>query len=367
MEKINVIYYNSTLLKGGTDTYMLEVIRNIDKSKFQVDVLIKDGDNVDKFMLATLKGLGSNVFLAKGSFAKRMLFLRKFFVQNKNKYQVAHINATSQGTGIIARFAKKNGKVKTVIFHSHMGGNDNGSGIVDKIGKKLMFKHSNVFASCSSEASKFMFGEKFDKNKAIILNNSVDTERFEFNKETRVKLRKEWNLSEKNFVVLHTGRFAPQKNHHGLILIFNEIHTQEPNSKLFLIGDGVLFEETKNQVHELGLDDSVVFLGLKNNVNEFMSMADAFVMPSVHEGLPIVAVEAQAADLYCVLSGNISKETKLSEDVVFVDFDAPADEWAQATLSAKGRKRKSNSSLLQELGFDKQSAIKIIEKLYQKD
>lgn len=364
MEKINVIYYNSTLLKGGTDTYMLEVIRNINKDKFQVDVIIKDGDIVDEVMLEQLKSFGSNVFLAKGSFAKRILFLRNFFKSNKNKYQVAHINATSQGTGIISYFAKKNGKIPKVIFHSHMGGNDHKPSAVDKIGAKLMFKHSDKFASCSGEASKFMYGKAFETNKIFVLNNSVDTKKFEFNQNIRNAMRKEWNVSEDTFVVLHAGRFAPQKNHKSLILIFKEILHQEPNSKLFLIGDGVLMEDTKQLVKTLELEESVVFLGLRNNVYEFMSMADCFVMPSIHEGLPIVAVEAQASDLCLVLSNNISKETKLADNVEFVDLDAPLETWAKLALESKKHKRHSNCNLLKDLGFDKSSAIKIVEKLY---
>lgn len=362
MEKINVIYYNSTLLKGGTDTYMLEVIRNINKEKFQVDVIIKDGDIVDEVMLEQLKSFGSNVFLAKGSFAKRMLFIRNFFKTTKGKYQVCHINATSQGTGIISYFAKKNGKIPKVIFHSHMGGNDHKPSAVDKIGARLMFKHSDKFASCSGEASKFMYGK--DANHAIILNNSVDTEKFKFNKFIRDKLRNELNISNDDFVILHVGRFAPQKNHKQLLSIFSEVLKLEPKAKLILIGDGILFEETKELAKTLEIENSVLFLGLKNNVNEFMSMADCFVMPSIHEGLPIVAVEAQANGLPMILSSNISTETKLADNVEFIDLDAPLETWAKLALESKKHKRHSNCNLLKNLGFDKSSAIKIVEKLY---
>ena len=256
MTKINVIYYNSTLLKGGTDTYMLDVIRNINKNDFQIDVIIKDGDIVDKYMLEELKSLGSNVHLAKGSFVKRMLFLRKFFKENKNKYQVAHINATSAATGIIAYFAKHNGNVNKVIFHSHMGGNDNGKSFIDKIGTTLMLKNTNVFATCSKVASEFMYENKVDEKNIIKLNNSVNTKKFEFNKDVRKKLRDELNISKDTFVILHTGRFAPQKNHNKLIEIFNEFLKNNPNSKLALIGDGVLFDDVKTQVKELGIEIS---------------------------------------------------------------------------------------------------------------
>ena len=167
MEKINVIVYNSTLLKGGTESYFVGLIKNLDKSKFHVDVLIKNGDEIDADLYVQLKNYGCNTFLAKGSLLKRLLFIRKFFKTNKNKYQVCHINATSQGNGLISYFAKKNGNVPKVIFHSHMGGNDNNQDIIDKIGTKLMFKYSDKFVACSTMAGEFMFGLDFCKNNPV--------------------------------------------------------------------------------------------------------------------------------------------------------------------------------------------------------
>lgn len=363
---IKIIFYNTSLLKGGTDTYMFELIKNIDKSKFSVDVLIKDGNNIDEFMYNSLKELGSNVYLATGSFASRILWLRKFFKKHKNTYQVAHINATSQGTGLISYFAKHNGKVKKVIFHSHMGGNDNGKSFIDKIGAKLMLKYSDVFAACSKTASAFMFESKVKNNDVVILNNSVDTNKFKFDATTRKKLRSSFNLKDNDFAILHVGRFAKQKNHRHLILIFNELLKTEPTAKLFLIGDGILLNEIKEQVKSLQIDQSVVFLGLKNNVYEYMNMADCFVMPSFHEGLPIVAVEAQSADLPCVLSENISTETKLIDKVKFISLDAPLDDWCKSIKSFKNQERHSNKELFKTLGFDKSSTAKIIEEIYKK-
>lgn len=364
MEKLNVIYYNSTLLKGGTDTYMLDVIRNINKDKFHIDVIIKDGDNVDEFMLNELKSLGSKVVLAKGSFINRMIQLRKFFKTNKNKYQVAHINATSGATGIIAHFAKKNGKIKNIIFHSHMGGNDNGTSFIDKIGTNLIFKNSTTLVSCSKTASSFMFNKKAAD--AIVLNNSVDTNKFKFCAKTRKQTRSNLNISNSDFVVLHIGRFTPQKNHKRLIEIFAEILKIEPTSKLILIGDGILYDETKQLAKSLNVDNNVLFMGLQNNVYEFMSAADCFVMPSIHEGLPIVAVEAQANGLPLVLSSNISNETKLASNVEFLSLSNSTKDWAEMILKTKNFERKSGEETIKKHKFDKESAIEVIEKLYSK-
>lgn len=360
-----VIYYNTTLLKGGTDKYMFELIKNIDKTQFSVDVIVKDGDVFDEFMYNELTAMGTNVYLAKGGFKQRISYLMKFFKEHKNEYDIAHINATSEGTGLISLFAKKFGKVKKVVFHSHMGGIDRKKSIVDKVGTKLMFKHSDVFASCSTEASLFMYGKKFvEKNDVRKLNNSVDTKVFNYYPENRERVRKELNLLESDFVVLHVGRFAKQKNHEMLIDIFNEVVKKTPNSVLLLIGNGELFDVCKSKVENLGLIDKVKFLGLKNNVYDYMQAADCFVMPSVHEGLPIVAVEAQATGLPCVLSANISRETKLSENVNFIGIDEEPLTWADEILKFKNHARVSGENALREHKFDHSSAIKEIENLY---
>lgn len=365
MEKIKVIYYNSTLLKGGTDTYMLELIKNINKDKFHVDVLIKDGDNIDQTMFDVLSKLGCCVNLAKGSFLKRMMFLANFFKSHKNYYNVCHINATSQGTGIISYFAKKYGKINKVIFHSHMGGNDNGTSIVDKIGKKLMFKYSTNLASCSKVASKFMFFDKKVKNKPImILNNSVDTSKFKYSEHLRQKIRNELHIDDDEFVIIHIGRFARQKNHERLLEIFAAVKEINPKSKLIMIGAGDLVDNIKALSEKLNITSDCLFLGLKNNVNDYMQAADCFVMPSFHEGLPIVAVEAQAAGLPCILSRNISTETQLTDHVEFVSLAESNEIWANIILNAKNDNRKQSADILTNKNFDHSSAIKVIENLY---
>lgn len=365
MEKINVLYYNTSLLKGGTDAYMREVVANINHKKFQVDVVIKDGETVDEYMLEVLKNAGANVYLAKGTLKERLAFIVKLLKQTKGHYQVMHINATSQATGLIAHFAKKYGKIPKVIFHSHMGGNDNGRGIADIIGTRMMFKNSDKLVSCSNVASVFMYGQKYVNNHEVeILNNSVDLKKFDFNKETRKKVRASLGISDKTFVVLHVGRFAPQKNHKLLINVFNQMLKEDKNAKLMLIGDGVLMDDVYKQVKELKIGKSVMFLGLQNNVSDFMQAADCFVMTSLHEGFPIVSVEAQAAGLPCVLSGNISSEANLCDNVSFVGLNESLKNWADTILEAKRMTRVSNKEILEQRGFDKKSAIKRIEKIY---
>lgn len=365
MEKKKILIYNSTLLRGGTESYICGLVENLSKEKFDIDIIIKNGDNVDDYYYDILKKNCGTVFLAKGSFLKRIIALRKYFKTNKGKYDVVHINATSQGAGLISYFAKKVGKAKKVVFHSHMSGNDNGANLIDKIGEKLMKKYSTDFVACSNLAAEFMFGKEFCKNNNIqILRNAVDTKKFNFDKNTRENLRKSFGIKNDDFVLLHVGRFVPQKNHKFLIDIFSKLVKENPNSYLLLIGEGELLKETKSQVAELGLELNVKFLGLKTNVNEFMMMADVFVMPSIHEGLPFVSVEAQSTGLPVVFSKNISKEAQIIENVEYVGLDDSIENWLQAILKLKNTNRKSMANELAKAGYENKSAAKIVEEFY---
>ena len=179
-----------------------------------------------------------------------------------------------------------------------------------------------------------MYGKKFvQKENILILNNSVDVDKFDFNVSIRKKMRKSYGLENSDFALLHVGRFVEQKNHLYLIKVFKELleTSENENYKLFLIGDGKLKNEIVHLISELHLENNVILLGLQNNVSDFMQMADCFVMTSIHEGLPIVAVEAQASGMPCILSSNISIETNIVGDGIdFVSIgEDNKNEWVK--------------------------------------
>ena len=111
----------------------------------------------------------------------------------------------------------------------------------------------------------------------------------------------------------------------------------------------------------------MTFLGLQNNVQDFLQAADLFLFPSVHEGLGIVLVEAQCSGLPVVVSSTVPKLACLCDDIFkFVDLDAADAVWADAIKSFEKTKRVSRKETLKKLGFDKETAAKIVEKIYLK-
>lgn len=111
------------------------------------------------------------------------------------------------------------------------------------------------------------------------------------------KSGKNWGIQE-NFVICHVGRIAHQKNPKGVIDIFSSCLEEEKDCVLLYVGTGELEQEIKNYAAQKRVADKVKFLGVRKDVERLMQAADCFLLPSFYEGLPIVAVEAQAAGLH---------------------------------------------------------------------
>lgn len=150
--------------------------------------------------------------------------------------------------------------------------------------------------------------------------------------------RKELRLVN-NFVIGNVGSFKKQKNHKFLIKIFAEIRKKRDDAVLLLIGDGPLKADIQELVRNMGLSNYVVFLGNRGDIIDLMQTMDVFVLPSRYEGLGIVAIEAQIADLRCVISDVVPTDVIVSQRVNRLSLDAPMDEWVNKVLSGGNYER----------------------------
>ena len=231
---------------------------------------------------------------------------------------------------------------------------------------------SKVYATdymcCSELAGRWLFGDKaYDSGKVYLLNNAIDLDKFKYNESLRKKKRKELGISEDTLVIGHIGRFVAQKNHTFLIDIFNELHKKNPSSLLLLVGQGPLKEEMENKVKEFKLNGSVRFLGQRNDANELYQVFDVFCLPSLYEGLPVVGVEAQASGILCILSDDMTKETKVLESTKFNSLENNSLNWAELILnSVESYKRSNTSEKMTESKFNIDVEVKNLENYYLK-
>jgi glycosyltransferase involved in cell wall biosynthesis len=333
MEKqIRILHVLGRLDRGGAETMVMNLYRNIDRSKIQFDFIIHTNENCDyNDEIYKLGGKIYNVprYTGRNHFAYKKAW--QDFFNSHPEYKVVHGHMRSTAA-IYLKIAKKNGLI--AIAHSHSTASRGSK--VEQIAKNIMqfpirFRADNLFA-CSDEAGKWLFGEKaIKKDNYQVIKNAIDVEKYVFNKDTRNEMRKSLNI-EKNFVIGHVGSFTHPKNHKFLIDVFYEVQKQEKNAILMLVGDGQLNPQIQKQIEMLGIKEKVLLAGVVPNVNNYLQAMDVFVFPSIFEGLGIAVIEAQAAGLKTIVSDTVPREAFITDLILPLSLESKIDTWKRAIL-----------------------------------
>lgn len=310
---IRILHVVTKMDAGGIETLLMNFYREIDKSKVQFDFLLHRTEK--GFYDDEINRLGGKLYYVPSiSILKHKRYLNALdvFFSKHSEYRIvhSHINAFSM---FVLR-AAKNHCIPIRIAHSHIA-NPSFSFIKTPVRcyciAKIKEYCTHMFA-CSEMAGTWLFGKNvLTKSKFKIINNAIDSEKFIFNPSLRNQLRTELNVENK-IVFIHVGRFTKQKNHNFIIELFNMYHKQNPESCLWLFGEGVLYNRVKDLIKKYSLERSVSLMGVKENINEYMMAADCFLFPSIYEGLGIVAIESQTAGLLTICSDFVPKEANIS-------------------------------------------------------
>lgn len=325
-EPIRVAQIIGKWLGGGVESVVMNYYRHIDRTKIQFDFICdEDSTNIP---YEEIEKMGGKVILIP-PYQKVFKYHKKLKeVLKSGGYKIvhSHINTLS----VFSLFAAKCAGVPVRIAHSHSTTNKKEK--KKNLLKQILRPFSKVFATdymcCSELAGRWLFGNKeYDNGNVYLLNNAIDLDKFKYDEEKRKEKRKELNIEDSTLVIGHVGRFVEQKNHRFLIDIFNEVHKQKENSILLLAGQGPLMEEMKEKVKILGIEDSVKFLGQRNDINELYQAMDLLLFPSLYEGLGMVVVEAQISGLPCVVSTEIPKIAKVTKKITFVNLENKIKPW----------------------------------------
>ena len=278
-EPIRIAQIVGKWLGGGVEAVVMNYYRHLDHDKIQFDFICDDDST--NIPYDEIEKLGGKVILIPPyqKVFKYQKELRRVLRDGKYKIVHSHINTLS----VFPLYAAKKVGVPVRIAHSHSTTNKKEwkKNLLKQVLRPFSKKYATNYMCCSELAGRWLFGDKaYDEGKVYLLNNAIDLDKFKYDKKIRDKKRKELGIKEDTIVIGHIGRFVAQKNHTFLIDIFNQFHKKEKNSILLLAGQGPLQEEIKNKVRELGLDDSVGFLGQRNDANELYQAFDVFLLPS---------------------------------------------------------------------------------------
>lgn len=365
-EPMRIAHIVGKWVGGGVEAVIMNYYRHIDKSKIQFDFLCdEDSTNIP---YEEIESLGGRVIIIPPyqKLFKYIKELKKVLKEGKYKIVHSHINTLS----VFPLYAAKKAGVPVRIAHSHSTTNKKEwkKNLMKLALRPLAKNFATDYFACSELAGRWLFGDKeYDVDNVFLLNNAIDLDKFEYDEKIRNSKRKELKIKDDTIVIGHIGRFVEQKNHRGLIEIFNEVHKLNKNTILVLAGQGPLMEEMKEKVKSLDLEKNVKFLGQRSDANELYQAFDIFLLPSLYEGLPVVGVEAQAAGLLCILSDDMTKETKVLETTEFLSLSASSEVWANIILhSYENYKRKDTKEEISKNGFNIKEEAHKLEDRYQK-
>lgn len=349
-----ILVYGMTDNFGGMEAYIHNIYQYLDKSKIQFDF-------VCDFPQMTL----SDYYLENGCKIhfippKNQGLLKSLWamwrVIKENDYDVIYFNVMNAGyvLNMLPAFLLR----KKIIAHSHNADTDK-KNLHYKLRGLLNFV-AKVKLACSNSAGLFMFGKK---ERYYVINNAINLDKYSYSKEKYIQLRNKLDWSDKK-IILYVARMNHQKNPFFALDIMKKLKLSTPDVVMAYVGTGELKEEIQQYISDNHLDN-VILLGLRNDVNELMIAADIFILPSLFEGLPIVAVEAQAAGLPILLSENISKETKLVNSAYFLPIN-DISIWVkeiEKILVKSGNNRFSDNLALTKAGYDIKTVANNIQQI----
>lgn len=347
--QIRILHVLGTLNPGGVETWLMHVLRNIDRSRFHLE-FCTFGEEPGLYAPEAEK-LGSTVLWCRKS-ANLWAFGRRFRgILRDGEYDMVHSHVHSF-SGAVLRWAKAEG-VPMRIAHSHTTNDGKPDSWMRRQYRRLMKSWIDRYATHGLGASKAAAVALFGKNwqadtRFSILHCAIDLRPFQ-EPVDRDTVRRELGLPIDAPVVGHVGRFDEAKNHHFLLEIAAEVVKQRPEVHFLLVGDGPLRQQIESRARSMGLLNQVHFLGVRTDVPRLMRGAmDVFVLPSLWEGLPMALVEAQASGLRCILSDAITSEVRiLPEQLDRLSPSKAAGEWAMKTVDTLERGRIDSSSALQ--------------------
>ncbi len=369
-KKLKILHFPIRNSNGGVTRSALKFWKYIDHDRFQFDFatcspkLDFEQDIIDQG--CKVHYISCYAEQDAEQFCKE---LREILLQG---YDVVHLN-TSWWKSFYAEQVAHEVGIKKIVVHARSTSVD----ITDnKQREKELLIHEKYkkdfnegiathFLACSTEAADFMFGPQIPRDKIQILHNALDIDRYSYDETKRTNIRRKLGWENK-FVLGSVGRMGYAKNHKFLVDCFYEIQKKAENAILLLVGNGELSDDIHRQVENYHICDKVVFAGAVDNTEDYLQAMDFFALPSRFEGLPNVLIEAQTAGLICISSNSVTREAKLTDNVIFLELEK--DKWVDEILRyAKGYVRNKVDKQIRDAGYDIKQEIKILERIYAEE
>lgn len=363
---IRVAIIQSKVNSGGVKNLMLEYYRHIDRTQVQFDLICDKGSNsipYEEFMR-----LGGRIYTVTPYKYIWKHVWDVWRIMRQNRYEVVHGFDSLMNVFALMPAYFTGTKVR-IAENLSMANKGEVQSIIKTILKPFAKSFANYYLACGSDCGIWAFGQKtFNEGKIHIFKTVINAKYNEYDNLLRIKTRNEFGWQDK-VIYGFIGRLTPQKNPLFLAEIFKEIVKKQSNARLVVIGWGKEEEAFLRKMKEYGISDHVDFLGRREDIQQFYNAFDAFLLPSLYEGLPVVGLEAQSCGLPVFFSSEITQEASVCDLASFIPLDKGAIYWANEIIEKTQNNipiRRGHRVDVIEKGYDSEAESARLQSFYFK-
>lgn len=368
---IRVLHVVMKMNRGGIETWLMHMLRAINKKKVHCDFLVHS--TVPGEFDAEIEVLGSKILRCPVGGNPLLYTCNLVKLLRKNPaYDVIHSHVHHFSGWILFIAAVLGIPVRIAHSHSDTAFVDANASFSRKIYlrfmKKLINRYATIGLAVSEKAADAIKGGSACRLKWQVIYCGIDLAPF-LSLPDKALLRQEIGIPASSIVLGHVGNFNLAKNHQFILRVAGKLIKLNPDSYLVLVGDGSLFDSVKESARLLGIDSNIRFLGTREDIPNILGMVDVFLFPSIFEGLSLAILEAQAAGLPVVISDSVTMEADVVPGLLrWVSLSQPPAEWAQVCLEAyrerKDGAQQNSCEIMSKTSFDILNNICEIENLY---
>ena len=364
---IRILHVVGKMDRAGAETMIMNLYRSIDRNQYQFDFVVfsnQPGD-YDKEIVQ----LGGKIYVIATSNQVKRFFALKRLLQVHPEYRIIHSHTLLSNAFHL--LAAKLANVKMRIAHAHSTNDLYNKNFIGKLYKlssvRIINKSATHFLACGEAAAKFLFPYQKD---FLLLPNAIDTFYFaDIGNKKKNYLNQLYNLKDDYLKIIQIGRLQPVKNHIFSIQIAKELKRNKIPFRMFFVGQGELYKKLEQQIQKNYLSEEIILMGLRSDIPQIMAGADVLLMPSLHEGFPVVLVESQSVGIPALISDSISNEVDLKLDLVeFESIRNNISNWVEKILKLKSKKRletKSRLKIISDRGYDIHTSADLLSELYK--
>lgn len=367
MNKIKILMVLGSTNMGGAQIFILNLLKNMDLSRFQVDFAVNFDENYGGIG-TELKAMGCHIYKLPYFRVYNYIHFKRSWqlFLKEHQYDIVHGHSTNSAS-VYLKVAKKMGCI--TIAHCHSAGFR---------GNKLQQLFKIIFArkirtaaeywfACSDIAAQHLYGDGYKLyDKYYNIPNAIIANYYLYNNEVAKKIRTQFDIKEDVFLCGHVGSFTAPKNHAFLLKVFKEILQRVPNAKLICCGAGILQEQVKENALSMGILEHIIFTGVVKNVNEFMMAMDLLIFPSLFEGFPVTIIESEATGLPVLMSDIITDEVDLTDCIHRMSLDSSPADWANKACSIQVGNRVSYHKIIRDSKYNMSNSVNTVISLYDK-